>query len=30
MAVELKPLQVLRLTGAKNEDPFNNPYEAKT
>ena len=29
MAVELKPLQVLRLTGAKNEDPFNNSYEAK-
>ena len=29
MAVELKPLRVLRLTGAKNEDPFNNTYEAK-
>ena len=29
MAVELKLLQVLRLTGAKDEDPFNDTYEAK-
>ena len=30
MVVELKLLQVLRLTGAKNEDAFNNTYEAET
>ena len=29
MVVELKLLQVLRLAGAENEDPFNNTYEAK-
>ena len=29
MAVELKLLQVLHLTGAKDEDPFNDTYEAK-
>ena len=29
MVVELKLLQVLFLTGAENEDPFNNTYEAK-
>ena len=29
MAVELKLLPVLRLTGAKDEDPFNDTYEAK-